>query len=102
MYNFRFDANIAPGTGNATLGLFKLGTPTSVSVNGVPVPGSACYANCDGSTTPPILDVADFGCFINRFAAGDSYANCDNSTTPPVLNVADFSCFINQFNAGCP
>jgi hypothetical protein len=102
MYNFRFDANIAPGTGNATLGLFKPGTPMSVSVNGVPVPGTACYANCDGSTTPPILNVADFGCFINRFTAGDSYANCDNSTTPPVLNVLDFSCFINQFNAGCP
>src|SRR5689334_35096 len=25
--------------------------------------GTACYANCDNSTTPPILNVADFGCF---------------------------------------
>jgi hypothetical protein len=61
-----------------------------------------CYPNCDGSTTPPILNVADFSCFINRFSAGDSYANCDGSTTPPVLNVADFSCFLNSFSAGCP
>jgi uncharacterized membrane protein len=30
------------------------------------------------------------------------YANCDGSTTAPVLNVEDFSCFINAFAAGCP
>ena len=29
------------------------------------------------------------------------YANCDNSTTPPVLNVSDFICFQGQFAAGC-
>ncbi len=63
--------------------------------------GSSCYPNCDGSTTPPVLNVLDFTCFLNRFAAGDSYANCDNSTTPPALNVLDFLCFLNQFAAGC-
>jgi hypothetical protein len=62
----------------------------------------ACYANCDQSHTPPILNVSDFACFLNRFAAGDPYANCDGSTAPPVLNVADFSCFLNRFAAGCP
>src|SRR5262249_40357974 len=61
----------------------------------------SCYANCDGSTTLPILNVLDFGCFLNRFAAGDSYANCDQSTTPPVLNALDFGCFLNRFAAGC-
>jgi len=60
-----------------------------------------CYANCDGSTTSPVLNVADFSCFLNRFASGDCYANCDGSTTPPVFNVADFSCFLNRFAAGC-
>jgi hypothetical protein len=61
-----------------------------------------CYANCDTSTTQPVLNVADFSCFLNRYAAGDPYANCDGSTTPPILNVADFSCFLNAFAAGCP
>jgi hypothetical protein len=28
------------------------------------------YANCDGSTTQPVLTVGDFICFINEFAAG--------------------------------
>jgi serine protease AprX len=65
-------------------------------------PPPACYANCDGSVVVPILNVADFTCFLNRFAAGESYANCDQSTSPPELNVADFTCFLNQFAAGCP
>ncbi len=64
--------------------------------------GGACYANCDGSTAAPVLNVADFTCFLNRFAAGESYANCDGSTAAPVLNVADFTCFLQRFAAGCP
>jgi DNA-binding beta-propeller fold protein YncE len=64
--------------------------------------GDVCYANCDGSATPPVLNVLDFSCFLNRFAANDPYANCDGSTTPPILNVLDFSCFLNRFAAGCP
>jgi hypothetical protein len=74
-------------------------------------PPQDCYANCDHSTTPPILNVEDFTCFINEFAAASSltpaqqivhYANCDHSTTQPVLNVEDFICFINEFAQGCP
>ena len=61
-----------------------------------------CYANCDGSTAAPILNVNDFVCFQSRFAAGDSYANCDGSTAPPVLNVNDYVCFQTRFAQGCP
>lgn len=61
-----------------------------------------CSANCDGSSAPPVLNVLDFNCFLNRFAAQDCAANCDNSTAPPVLNVLDFNCFLNSFSAGCP
>jgi hypothetical protein len=61
-----------------------------------------CYANCDASAAAPFLNVNDFTCFLNRFAAGDSYANCDGSTAIPVLNVTDFICFLNSFAAGCP
>ena len=60
-----------------------------------------CYPNCDASTIPPILNVNDYICFINRFGAGDSYANCDASTLPPVLNVIDYVCFTNRYAAGC-
>jgi hypothetical protein len=64
--------------------------------------GGSCYANCDASTTPPVLNVNDFVCFSNRFAAGVAYANCDASTTPPILNVNDFVCFSNRYAGGCP
>jgi hypothetical protein len=60
-----------------------------------------CYANCDASTAFPILNVADFTCFLHRFATGDAYANCDGSTAPPTLNVADFVCFLQRFAVGC-
>jgi uncharacterized membrane protein len=66
------------------------------------LPAQSCYANCDGSPTPPILNVGDFTCFLQRFAAGNMYANCDNSTAPPILNVGDFTCFLQRFAAGCP
>ena len=78
------------------------GTPapafnTTFSLTGTYV----CYANCDGSSVAPILNVNDFQCFLNAFAAGSPYANCDESTYPPVLNVNDFQCFINRYAVGC-
>jgi probable HAF family extracellular repeat protein len=57
-----------------------------------------CYANCDGSSVPPVLNPNDFLCFINRFAAGDSFANCDGVGG---LSANDFQCFISRFDAGC-
>jgi outer membrane protein assembly factor BamB len=65
------------------------------------LPGG-CYANCDASTAPPALNVSDFTCFLQRYAAGDSYANCDASTVAPVLNVSDFTCFLQSYAEGCP
>lgn len=63
---------------------------------------SICYANCDGSTTAPVLNVNDFLCFMTHFAVGDTLANCDGNTLPPFLDVNDFVCFQTQFVAGCP
>ena len=30
----------------------------------------SCYPNCDGSSSPPILNAEDFQCFLNSFAGG--------------------------------
>ena len=62
---------------------------------------TGCYANCDNSTAPPILNANDFQCFLNAFAVQSDYANCDHSTNPPVLNANDFQCFLNAFAVGC-
>jgi hypothetical protein len=73
-------------------------------------PAPACYANCDGSTAQPVLNIEDFTCFINEYALAQGlpyeqqvahYANCDGSTMVPVLNIEDFTCFINAFALGC-
>jgi hypothetical protein len=100
-----------PATGlNTFLGQSNLGTGLLGLIE-EPDQSAPCYANCDGSTTAPVLNVDDFTCFVNEFAAAQSlpiaqqiasYANCDASTIAPVLNVDDFTCFINAFAQGCP
>lgn len=85
-----------PDAGTMSGGVFELGGGFWF-VSG----GNVCYPNCDHSTTPPVLNVLDFACFLNSFSSGSTYANCDHSTTPPVLNVLDFACFLNAFAAGC-
>jgi len=76
------------------------GGGTGIAIH-APSPCGGCYANCDGSTVAPVLNVSDFICFQSKYAAGDSYANCDASTVPPVLNVSDFICFQQRYAAGC-
>lgn len=61
-----------------------------------------CYADCDIGTGPGVLDVFDFLCFGNAFAAGSNYAcDCDVSTGWSVCDVFDFLCFGNEFSGGC-
>jgi hypothetical protein len=61
-------------------------------------PAPTCYPDCDGVGG---LTANDFQCFLTRFVQADTYANCDNSTTPPVLSANDFVCFLNSYVAGC-
>ena len=58
-----------------------------------PVP---CYADCDYNG---VLNIFDYICFGNLYAAGDPYADCDGSGS---LNVFDYICFGNEYAAGCP
>jgi len=69
-----FDAP-APNTGHGAPPLVDRGAYEY----GAPV---LCYANCDGSTTPPVLNVVDFNCFLNRFAAGHHW---QTATVPQPL-----------------
>jgi hypothetical protein len=99
----------APVVAGATAGVdrFRItvegpgGQPITLMPEPVLTIAPACYPNCDNSTQPPVLNVADFACFLAKFAAGDPYANCDQSTAAPVLNVVDFSCFLSAFASGC-
>jgi hypothetical protein len=57
----------------ASLGTLILNAAGGLSSNICPlyvVGTTPCYANCDNSTVPPILNVNDFQCFLNKFAVG--------------------------------
>jgi hypothetical protein len=78
--------------------------------NSVRVQLVACYANCDGSTTSPVVNTGDFTCFLQQYSAAAvlpsagqqvTYANCDGSTTFPQVNTGDFTCFLQKYAAGC-
>jgi hypothetical protein len=96
-------ARFALDTGSVNIGIPAPGNGGHiVDIGAYEFQGVSCYANCNGSEGPSPLNVDDFTCFINRFAAGDPRANCDESTAPPVLNIDDFLCFMERFSAGCP
>lgn len=64
LYNFRFDANVAPGTGTVTIGLFRPGTPTTATATTV-TPGSCAGAPdgtaCNDSNPCTLTDVCSSG-----------------------------------------
>ena len=64
--------------------------PRGVDIPGVPDTGVSVFG--------PVIDIGAY----EYQTTPACYANCDQSTTPPVLNVLDFSCFLNRFAAGCP
>jgi len=61
------DLAIDPVNNTITAGTFGRG---AWRANLRPAAPPVCYANCDGSTTPPVLNVSDFICFQSQFAAG--------------------------------
>lgn len=88
----------------------EIQTPCGVVVS-QPARVSVCFANCDESTTEPLLSALDFTCFLDRYRATlaippffqvQEYANCDGSTVDPVLNALDFTCFLARFRTSCP
>ena len=62
----------------------------------VDAPVSCCYADCDSSGT---LNIFDYICFGNEYAASTSYADCDGNGS---LNIFDYICYGNAYAAGCP
>lgn len=90
------------GGSNAGTGLNNAGLQAALTNPRGVCAISACYADCDRSTGPCVLDIFDFLCFQNRFAAADPYAcDCDTSTGRGVCDIFDFVCFGNAFAAGC-
>lgn len=94
LYNFRVDLNIAPiHTGALSLGLFRPGTPDSVEVDNLPVPGTPCVADWNASGE---ITSQDFFDFMAVFFEGIADANGDGET-----DSQDFFDFLSSFFSGC-
>ncbi len=102
---FLRDANVTNNTGQIAYDQWVLhgkSTPALMDEDSIEL-AEPCYADCDPITGPGVLDIFDFLCFGNKFAANDPYAcDCDTSTGPGVCDIFDFLCFGNAFNKGCP
>jgi hypothetical protein len=92
-----------PG-GELTYTVVPLGTQTRIGIDrdedGVldfdEPGGNQCSPDCTGDG---VLDISDFGCFVNKFISGHPYADCNGDT---FLDTSDFGCFQNRFITGCP
>ncbi|MBC7773032.1 MAG: hypothetical protein H7210_11090 [Pyrinomonadaceae bacterium] len=95
LYNFRFDASTPPVVGEVNLELFRPGTPSGISVPGMPMPGGPpmCPAdwNHDGAVSSQ-----DFFDFLAAFFALNADFNGDGMTSSQ-----DFFDFLASFLAGC-
>jgi hypothetical protein len=94
-YNFRFDANSAPVDAVATIGLFRAGSPGSVSVT-VAAPGAPACGSFDADGDGDI-DLTDFGNFQLCFtgSGGDASPGCciHDSDDDDDVDLADFGNF---------
>ena len=112
LYNFRFDANIAPapapGGGDITIGLFKAGDPASVSASTI-VPGIPSL-RCVADIAPPgppagdgTVNVADLLLVINSWGpcAGPCPADIAPTGGDGAVNTSDLLAIINSWGP-CP
>lgn len=88
-YNFRFDANVAPGEGSVTVGLWNTGSPGQVSAaaeipSGVPTQSSFCFGDGSGALCPCFnFGLAGRGCDNSAATGGASLVG----TGTPSLSV---------------
>jgi hypothetical protein len=87
LYNFWFDANVAPANANATIGLFRpgaAGDPNSVtaSIQAPSAPSNPSDLNDDG-----VVDGADLGILLGAWGTGAGDINGDGTTDGADLGV---------------
>ena len=100
MYNFWFDADVGPVSGEATIGLFRTGSPDSVAAM-VRVPG-ACAGDCfvDGQRNG--LDIQGYLDCVLGVAHGD--CGCADISAQGFASIADLDAFVDMIIGGddCP
>lgn len=98
MYNFWFETDAAPTTGDIEIGLFRPGSPSSVMASAtVPTLEDACLADFNGDGQVNFFDIS---AFMDAFNAQDPAA--DIAEPFGVWNFFDVAAFMDAYNAGCP
>jgi hypothetical protein len=105
LYNFRFRADSPPTIDVVTLGLFRPGTPASVTVSAMTplIPTCACLGDIDGDGERDGRDVTSF---VNMYLGGSPADICADTAAPAgsPLDGADLEGFVNLLldGLGCP
>lgn len=86
MYNFRFDCNRVPTSGQATLGVFKPGAPTTVT--GTTVIPTAGPVDCNNNGINDPCDVSCAGVCSGVSGCGQS-EDCNGNTVPDECETTD-------------
>lgn len=95
-YSFRFDSDMPPVDGTATIGLFKPGTPANVVVSGVKVPASSpCIADFDINGG---VDGDDVATFLTAWTASESTADTNRDGG---VDGQDVEMFFTHWVSGC-
>ncbi|MBL4590505.1 MAG: hypothetical protein JKY96_00955 [Phycisphaerales bacterium] len=98
MYNFWFDANTAPTTGDAEIGLFRAGSPSTVLAS-IVMPSAEEICTADLAEPFGTLNLQDVFALLALFNAGDNAA--DLAAPFGTLNLQDVFAYLADFNAGC-
>ncbi len=98
MYNFWFETNSPPTTGQVELGLFRPGSPSALNATAwVPTQAANCVADFNNDGFVNFFDISGF---LDAFGAQDPAA--DLAAPIGVFNFFDISAFMDAYNAGCP
>jgi hypothetical protein len=92
MYNFYFKATTRPINRDATLGLFKPGTPNAVTFS-VPTPTAPADFNLDGT-----CDFFDYLDFVAAFSNNSPSADFNGDA---LIDFFDYLDYVQAFSSGC-
>jgi len=101
LFNYWFDADQPPVDGTVTLGLWRPGTPGSVTAV-MPVPAAPPPPSCPGDANGDlVIDAADLSVLLGNFgqpAAGPAFGDFNGDGQ---CNGADLSVLLGSFGSSC-